>query len=200
MRILVAVLAVAVVVALLIPSAAEAGEQEGIVPGLVVSKTPGVNSNPRFEQFFQEFKGMVRSWWQHGGFRTTQDKWQVMAQEVVRPGQKLTHFVIVIWREGRGELKLQFVLSFAIPPFAQGNLFLASHAAYDATLGAIMGESRFQGNLEWKGPGIGETVFLRDLRGIAQSRAQRPFLFVCPEYPDRPKTVILNDSEGSLPL
>ncbi|MBI4132296.1 MAG: hypothetical protein HY474_01555 [Candidatus Sungbacteria bacterium] len=130
---------------------------EGNAPELTFH--PPANTSPRFQQFFTEYRSMVRSWWEHGGERAARGRWHVTAEEkAAGPGSGPPHFTISVAMEQDGLSQLR-VLTFEARPLGEKELFLASHAAYDATLGAILGE--YQGHRVWKGLTPGEAVFRR---------------------------------------
>ncbi|MDP3727210.1 MAG: hypothetical protein Q8R35_01070 [bacterium] len=166
MKLAAAILAAAGIL-FLIPSAAGAG---GDAQNISFHSPAG--ASPRFEQFFREYEGMVRSWWAHGGSRATRGRWHVTAAEVVRPGAPEPHFVLIVAVEQEG-FSLLLRLTFEVPPEGQANLFHASHAAYSATLGALLGE--YQGRRVWRGLPPGETVFHRSAPLPIRAAA---FLFV----------------------
>lgn len=127
-------------------AAATAGAEHST---LRVIQAPGGNPGPAFGEFYREYHAMLMGWWQHGGESTAQGKWWVVAASVRHPGQSRPHFVITLTRETKGQSVA--VLTFSVPPRAQGQVLLAAHAAYDATVGALLGEPRYQGTLEWRG-------------------------------------------------
>ncbi len=124
---------------------------DGNAPGLVFH--PPAEASPRFQVFLKEYEGMVKSWWEHGGSRAARGRWHVTAMET--PKGRQTHFIVTVAVEREG-FTLALALTFDVSPLGQANLFLASHAAYDATLGAILGEIR--GHRRWNGGGPRETA------------------------------------------
>lgn len=149
MKIAIAILA-AVCTLLLIPVAAGADRD---APTL--SFHPPTEASPPFEQFFREYEGMVRSWWEHGGQRASRGRWHITGLEAAPRGARQPHFIVTVAVEQEG-FTLALILTFEVPPYAQANLFLASHAAYDATLSAIFGEIR--GHRRWDGGGPRDTA------------------------------------------
>ena len=129
----------------LVPAAAGA---DGDAPALLFHRPAEAGAG--FRQFLTEYEGMVRSWWEHGGRRAARGRWHVTAMEAARPGIRQPHFIVTVALEQEGLSQL-LVLTFEVPPHGQVNLFLASHAAYNATLGAILGEIR--GRRRWDGGG-----------------------------------------------
>lgn len=132
---------------------------------LRVMSVPGGTASSGFEEFFTEYRAMLTGWWRHGNDRANAGTWQVVGAEVKHPGQQRPHFVITLTRET--EERSVLIFTFSVPPHAQGEVLLGAHAAYDATVGAILGELRYRGTLEWQGMS-GEMV-----RNFGTSAGQR---------------------------
>ena len=149
MKIAIAILVLAL---LSIPAPASAAG-DGSAPEL--SFHSPAEASPSFRQFLTQYEVMVKSWWKHGGQRASRGRWHITGIEAPPKDSRQPHFIVTVAVEREG-FALALILTFEIPPHAQANLFLASHAAYDATLGAILGEIR--GHRRWNGAGPRETV------------------------------------------
>lgn len=113
-------------------------------------------ASPRFQHsFITEYEGMVKSWWRHGGQGASRGRWHVTGREVVRSGFREPDFVVSVAVERDG-MSLLVLATIEISPLGQRWPFLASHAAYSITLGAILGDTR--GSHRWDGGGERETA------------------------------------------
>ena len=140
---------------------------------LRVTTAPNQNRDHAFEAFFKEYEVMVTGWWRHGGEGASAGRWWSVVAAVQYPGHQRPHFVITLTRETEAQAVL--VLTFSVPPHAQGNVLLASHAAYDATVAAILGERR--GSYEWQGTGDTVSTVLPQATAACPSGATRRWRF-----------------------
>lgn len=154
MKLLVAAVLAAAVM-LLIPAAAGAGEDLRLA-ALRVIQVPAVPLPAGFREFTAELESMLTRWWDHGGQGAARGTWQVIVAAITPPGETAHVLFVVSVGEERGKA-WHLVLTFTVPArVAVAESFLAAHAAYDATMGAILGQ--YRGNRLWLGPGGGETA------------------------------------------
>ena len=168
--------AVVLSVALALSIATPGGSAERPAALIVRQVSPSVPVHA-FDEFYREFNAMLVSWWDHGGRGAARGTWQVVVVAVTLPSEPRTRFIVSVAEERDGAWHLAFTFVAFLPH--QLDMFFAVHAAYDAAIGAILGQ--YRGNRLWLGPGGGETARLPERDAAPTPMGVVPFSFLACE-------------------